>query len=135
MKEITLEAKTENLNKVLTFITEALEERGCPPKVQMQIEIAAEEIFVNIANYAYDPETGPATVQTEVNDDPLSVSITFIDHGVPYDPLKKEDPDITLSCEERPVGGLGIFMVKKSMDDITYEYKDGRNILKIKKTI
>lgn len=92
----------------------------------MQIDIAIDELFGNIAQYAYNPETGPATVRVEVSDAPISVTITFMDHGVPYDPLQKEDPDITLSAEERGSGGLGIFMVKKTMDEITYEYKDGR---------
>ena len=59
--------------------------------------------------------------------------ITFIDNGIPYDPLAKVDPDVTLSLEERDVGGLGIYLVKKTMDDILYEYKDGQNILRIKK--
>ena len=87
------------------------------------------------AHYAYRPDVGPATVRVEVEKDPPAVSITFIDHGIPYDPLAKEDPDITLSAEERSIGGLGIFMVKKSMDDIDYEYKDGQNILHIRKLI
>lgn len=101
----------------------------------MQIDIAIDELFGNIAQYAYNPETGPATVRVEVSDAPISVTITFMDHGVPYDPLQKEDPDITLSAEERGSGGLGIFMVKKTMDEITYEYKDGQNILRIRKDI
>lgn len=135
MSELTLEAKTENLDKVLSFVDEHLEEQECPMKTQMQIDIAVEELFVNIAHYAYNPEVGPVTIRVEVQKEPLAVTITFIDHGVPYDPLAKEDPDITLSAEERQIGGLGIFMVKKSMDDIAYEYKDGQNILYIKKKI
>ena len=135
MSELTLEAKTENLDKVLSFVDEHLEEQECPMKTQMQIDIAVEELFVNIAHYAYSPEVGPVTIRVEVQKEPLAVTITFIDHGVPYDPLAKEDPDITLSAEERQIGGLGIFMVKKSMDDIAYEYKDGQNILYIKKKI
>ena len=102
-------------------------------KIQMQIDIAVEEIFVNIANYAYAPEIGTATVRVEVMGDPPSVDITFIDKGIPYDPLAKADPDVTLSAEERQIGGLGIFMVKKSMDDVKYAYLDGHNILTIKK--
>ena len=102
-------------------------------RAQLQIDVAIDELFSNIAHYAYNPEIGEATVQVSVSEDPLSVIITFIDKGVPYDPLKKDDPDITLSLEDRPIGGLGIYMVKKTMDDITYEYKDGQNILAIKK--
>ena len=135
MKELTIEAKTENLDQVLSFIDEQLEENDCPMKPQMQIDVAVEELFVNIAHYAYNPEIGMATIRVEVQNDPLAVIITFVDHGVPYDPLAKDDPDITLSAEERQIGGLGIYMVKKSMDDISYEYKDGQNILRIKKNM
>ena len=133
MKELDIEAVVDNLDTVTAFIDEELEAAECPTKIQMQIGLAVEEIFVNIANYAYDPETGPATVRVEVNPDHSVVSITFIDHGVPYDPLAKEDPDITQSAEERAVGGLGIFLVKKTMDDIRYEYVNGSNILTIVK--
>ena len=122
MKELFIEAINDNLDQVLAFVDEQLEENDCPMKVQMQIDLAVEEIFVNIANYAYDPETGPATVRVDV-----------VDNGVPYDPLAKADPDITLSAEERQIGGLGIFLVKKNMDDVKYEYVNGSNILTLKK--
>ena len=135
MKELTIAATVENIGTVTDFVNEQLEALDCPMKAQMQIDIAIDELFGNIAHYAYNPEVGSATVRVEVTEDPLAVIITFIDKGVPYDPLAKEDPDITLSAEEREIGGLGIYMVKKSMDDITYEYKDGQNILKIKKNL
>lgn len=135
MKEMTLPAVVENIAQVTDFVNAQIEEIGCPMKAQVQIDIAIDELFGNIAQYAYNPETGPATVRVEVSDAPISVTITFMDHGVPYDPLQKEDPDITLSAEERGSGGLGIFMVKKTMDEITYEYKDGQNILRIRKDI
>lgn len=135
MRELNIEAKTENLNMVMDFIDQQLESLDCPIKIQMQIEVAVEELFVNIAHYAYNPEVGPATIRVEVQEKPLAVIITFIDQGMPYDPLKKEDPNVTLSAEERQIGGLGIYMVKKSMDDITYEYKEGQNILRIKKNL
>ncbi len=135
MKELELEAKIENLHQVLAFVDEQLEQMDCPMKVQMQVDIAVEEIFVNIAHYAYAPNGGPATIRAEVKSDPLAIELTFIDHGVPYDPLEKKDPDITLSAAERQIGGLGIFMVKKSMDNMKYEYKDGHNILTITKNI
>ena len=133
MKELEIEALTENLPQVLAFVDEQLEAADCPMKIQIQIDIAVEEIFVNIAHYAYAPETGKAMVRIETLADPPSVDITFIDNGVPYDPLAKADPDITLSAEEHQIGGLGIFMVKKSMDDVKYEYLDGHNILTLKK--
>ena len=133
MKELTVVATVENIETVTDFVNEQLEAPDCPMKAQMQIDIAIDELFGNIAHYAYNPEVGSATVRVEVIEDPLAVTITFIDNGVPYDPLAKADPDTTLSAEERDIGGLGIYMVKKSMDDIIYEYKDGQNILKIKK--
>ena len=135
MKELDVVAKTENLDVVTDFVNEQLEAAGCPLKILMQIDLAVEEIFVNIANYAYSPEEGPATVRVQTDSEKSTVDITFIDHGVPYDPLAKQDPDVTLSAEQRAIGGLGIFMVKKSMDDVTYEYRDGHNILTIKKGI
>lgn len=133
MKELTTTATIENIQTVTDFVNEQLEALDCPMKAMMQIDIAIDELFGNIAHYAYHPEVGSATVRVEVTEDPLAVIITFIDNGVPYDPLAAEDPDITLSAEERTVGGLGIYMVKKSMDEISYEYKDGQNILTIKK--
>ena len=135
MSELTIEAKTENLEKVLAFVDKHLEEKECAIKVQMQIDVAVEELFVNIAQYAYDSDTGMVTIQVEIQEEPLAVMITFIDNGVTYNPLAKEDPDITLAAEERQIGGLGIYMVKKTMDDITYEYKDGQNILRIRKQL
>ena len=135
MKELTIASTVENIETVTDFVNQQLEALDCPMKVQMQIDIAIDELFGNIAHYAYNPEIGQATVRVEVVEDPLSVVITFIDNGVPYDPLTKADPDTTLSAEERDIGGLGIYMVKKSMDEITYEYKDGHNILSIKKKL
>ncbi len=133
--ELTLEARTENLSKVAAFVQSRLEAAGCSLKMQMQIDVAVEEIFVNIANYAYTPEVGSATVRVEVSENPVKVSITFIDRGIPYDPLAKTDPDVSLSAEEREIGGLGIFMTKQLMDDVVYEYRDGQNILTLKKNL
>lgn len=135
MKELDIQATTENLPQVLAFVDEEIEKADCPMKVQMQIDMAVEEIFINIANYAYIPDVGPAQIRVEVQEDPLSVVLSFIDHGKPYDPLAKDDPDVTLSAEERKIGGLGIFLAKKSMDEINYEYKDGHNILTMKKRL
>ena len=135
MKEMTIPATVENIEKVTAIVDGQLEQIDCPPKAQMQIDIAIDELFGNIAQYAYNPDTGPATVRVEVTQSPISVVITFIDHGIPYDPLKTAEPDITLSAEERTIGGLGIFMVKKTIDEITYEYKNGQNILRIRKDI
>lgn len=135
MKELTIDARLENMEKVTAFVDGQLESLGCPIKAQAQIDIAIDELFGNIAHYAYNSETGPVTVRVEAQEEPLSVVITFIDNGVPYDPLAREEPDITLSAQERQIGGLGIYMVKKSMDEIAYEYKNGQNILTIKKSL
>lgn len=135
MKEITLTATLENIEAVTKFVDEQLEELDCPMKAQMQIDIAIDELFSNIARYAYTPNVGEATVRVESSDDPLTVIITFIDKGVPYNPLEKEDPDTTLSADDRQIGGLGIYMVKKSMDSMEYEYRNGQNILSIKKIL
>ena len=132
MKELTLPAAVENIEKAVAFVNSQLEAAGCPPKTMIQIDVAIDELFGNIAHYAYGKDTGDATVRVEVTEEP-AVIITFIDNGIPYNPLKKPDPDVTKDLEEREIGGLGIFMVKKSMDDITYEYKEGQNILRIKK--
>ncbi|MBR5368749.1 MAG: ATP-binding protein [Lachnospiraceae bacterium] len=133
MKELMIEATSENVDKAIEFVDEMLEEYDCPVKIQMAIDVAVDELFSNIAHYAYNPDKGFATVRVDVVKDPLAVEITFVDNGVPYDPLKKTDPDTTLSIEDRDIGGLGILIVKKTMDHINYEYKDGKNILTIKK--
>ena len=135
MKELTVDAAIENIPAVTAFVEEQLEQVGCPMKAQMQIDIAIDELFSNIAQYAYSPKTGKATVRVEMTEDPMAVVITFIDNGIPYDPLAKADPNVSLPADDRQIGGLGIFMVKKSMDEINYEYKDGQNILTIKKHI
>ncbi len=135
MKELTIAATVENIETVTDFVNEQLEAFACPMKARMQINIAIDELFGNIAHYAYHPDVGEATVRVEVVEEPLSVIITFIDGGVPYDPLAAADPDTTLSAEERALGGLGIFMVRKTMDEITYRYEGGKNILSIRKKI
>ena len=133
MKKITVDATVDNLQQVIDFATEQLEERDCPMKVVMQMELVIEEIFVNIASYAYNPEIGPATFCVEFEENPPALLMTFIDGGKPYNPLKKSDPDTTLDIDERDVGGLGIFLVKKNVDEISYRFDDGKNILNMKK--
>lgn len=131
--ELTVKAVVENLEKVISFVDEILETVECPVKVQMKIDIAVDEIFSNIAHYAYCPQTGMVTVQVEVLKEPWTVCITFIDQGIPYNPLSMPEPDTSSSVEERQLGGLGIYMVRKSMDDVSYEYRERENILTIKK--
>ena len=133
MKKIKVEAKEENLDKVLDFIRRSAEEADCPLKIQNQICIASEEIFVNIAHYAYGDKSGEAEISLDISDMQRKFTIIFSDNGIPYDPLAKEDPDITLSAEKRQVGGLGIYIVKKSMDNVSYEYRGGKNIFTMEK--
>lgn len=135
MKELDILAVKENLPEVLAFINVQLEELKCGMKIIMQIDVAVEEIFVNISSYAYSPETGPVTIRAGITEEPLSVIISFIDNGKPYDPLSQPDPNVKIPLKERKKGGLGIFMVKKTMDNVSYEYKNVQNILTITKTV
>ena len=135
MKEITLEARIENVSKAIEMVDAELEKLECPMKAQMQMELAVDEIFANIASYAYAPGTGEASVRFDFDPEEGTVTVTFTDSGVPYDPLKKEDPDVSLPAEERSIGGLGIFLVKKTMDDMWYEFRNGQNVLTLKKKI
>ena len=133
MKEITVPATPDSVKTVTEFVNEQLDAMCCPLPVRTQIDIAVDEAFSNIARYAYSPEEGPATVHMDVTGEPPGAVITFIDHGKPYDPLSNKAPDITAPVEDRPIGGLGIFLVRKTMDDVSYEYRNGQNILRIKK--
>ncbi len=132
MKELMIEAKNENLDAVLDFISGELEEAGCPMKLQTQVSVAVEEIFVNIAHYAYKPEVGGVKVRIAMGED---ITIEFEDSGIPYDPLSAADPDITLPAEEREAGGLGILLVKKIMDKVEYRREGAKNILIVKKRL
>ena len=134
-KSLTMDATTENLYQALGFVDEQLEQMECSPAVQMRIDLVVEELFVNVAHYAYAPETGSVTISIETEGNSKAVVISMEDSGVPYDPLAKEDPDVTLAAQDRQIGGLGIFMIKKNVDDIHYERKDGKNILTFKKFI
>ena len=135
MKELTLTATVENISEVTAFIDAQLEEIGCPMKAQMQIDIAIDELFGNIAHYAYAPDTGEATVQFDFDESLRRICVTLIDRGVPYNPLEKDDPDVTLSAQEREIGGLGIFLVKKTMDGIDYERRQDCNVVRIYKNL
>lgn len=126
-------AADENLPKALAFIEERLDEAGCTPKASVQLCLAAEEIFVNIARYAYGGEPGPAKIRLRTEDG--TARLTFIDGGVPYDPLAKQDPDVSLSAGEREIGGLGVFLAKQFTDNAEYEYSEGKNVLTLKKSL
>ena len=135
MKELTLSSVRENIPAVIDFINRELESLGCSVKTEAQIDIAIDELCSNIANYSYDEKHGEVTVKFETEREPRTVTLAFVDSGRPFNPLGFSDPDVTLSARERKIGGLGIYMVKKSMDDVCYEYRDGKNILTIRKTL
>lgn len=136
VNELTMEAEYERLDEVTAFVDGLLEKFGCPEYVQLQIDLAVEELYLNIASYAYYPLTGSATIRVEYRKRPArQVIITFIDSGSPYDPLARQDPDLDADVEDRKVGGLGIFMVRSCMDDVKYEYRNGQNRLTIRKNL
>ena len=131
----TFPAKIEALSDVLGFVDETLESYECPMKIQTAICVAIEEVFVNVAHYAYKDGEGDMTLAIGFDRESRDITFRMADKGVPFDPLKKPDPDITLSAEDREIGGLGIFITKKTMDSVTYAYENGENILTMIKKI
>ena len=134
-KEMTISAEIKNLETVNDFVLGNLEEYGVEKRVQLQVRLAVEEIFVNIASYAYDPEIGPAEVKCEVLEDPLRVVLQFLDGGKPFDPLAGDDADTSEDALLEREGGLGILLVKETMDEVSYRYENGKNILTIMKRL
>ena len=135
MKEKTFRATIENIAAATAFVEAGLEEAGCSMKAQMQIDVAIDEMFCNIAKYAYAPGEGDATVRLEIDEAARTAEITLIDSGVPFNPLEAKEPDTTSPSEQRPIGGLGIFLVRRTMDGMAYERRDGQNILTLRKKI
>ena len=135
MKKLVVKAVIESIPTVTDFVDKILEEHSCDMKAKIQIDIAIDEILGNISQYAYETDNGDVSVSVQVEEAPKRAIITFADSGVPYNPITTEEPDTSLSAEERKIGGLGIFMVKKTMDDMTYEYTNNCNILRITKNI
>ena len=135
MTEQIFPAKTESLPDILGFVEETLERYECPMKTQMAVCVAIEEVFVNIAHYAYGGRDGDVTLGICFDDASRTITFRMADKGIPFDPLKKPDPDITLSAEDRDIGGLGIFITKKTMDKITYAYENSQNILTMIKKV
>jgi len=131
MLEIKVPAEIDHLDNVLDFVNAAIDDLKADLKFSNNINIAVEEIFVNIAHYAYPEGDGDVIVSVLISDN--NVTIEFTDSGIPYNPLEKADPDTTLSADERSIGGLGIFMVKKLMDTMNYRYDNNKNILSITK--
>ena len=135
MKEFVIGADVCNLEAVQGFVHGMLEGKACSAKIRMQLDFVVEEIFVNIASYAYGEGYGDVVIRGIVKDSPFMLELSFLDEGIPYNPLLHEDPDLTLSAEERELGGLGIAMMKKNVDRIHYEYKNGKNVLTIGKEL
>lgn len=135
MRSITVPAFDEDPTPITEFVEEQLALYDCPRKALFQIEVAIEEIFVNIVNYAQLSEDEGVEVRCEVLDDPLRVVVQFLDDGIPFDPLEREDPDVSNTALDERDGGLGIFMVKEMMDNVSYSYEGGKNTLTILKQI
>ena len=135
MRSIVVPANSEAPNAVTEFVEEELERYDCPPKALFQIEVAIEEIVVNIVSYAQLADDAGVEVRCDVLDDPLRVVLQFLDGGVPFDPLAADDPDISPEAIQAREGGLGIFMVKKMMDGVSYAYENGKNTLTIQKNL
>lgn len=132
-RELTIDAAEENLAVVQEFVEDIIAATDCPMKTQMLIGVAVEEIFINIASYAYTPKIGKVEITAELQETPPALVLTFRDSGIPYDPVAKEDPNLHIPVEERELGGLGIYMTKQFMDEVLYEYREGNNILTLKK--
>ncbi len=137
MREVTFPATDEALQDANEFMESALEEAGCTMKNQMKIMVALEELFVNVVHYAYEDAGDDVDryVKLALDFDDDDMILKIIDSGKPFNPLKKKDPDINLSAEERKIGGLGIYMVKQTMDEVDYDHDDGCNIVTIKHKI
>ena len=131
MAELEVAAIQDNLKDVFEFVNSELKERTDNKTLMRQIKLCVEEIFLNISSYAYHPGTGNAKIILRLEGDPvpIRVSITFIDKGRPFNPLSEGNPDTESDLDERQVGGLGIFLVKNSADDIYYEFKNDQNML------
>lgn len=128
-------AKTEELDNVIAFVEESLESFGASMKVTMSVCVAIEEVFVNVAHYAYPDAEGDVRFDISFDEESRNVTFVMSDKGIAFDPLKKAAPDITLSADEREIGGLGIFITKKTMTSVSYSYENGQNILTMVKNI
>lgn len=135
MDVLTIEAVIENLGKVFSFVNRQLETADCSRKLIRQIDLSVEEIYINIASYAYSPGTGNVTICCTLQEAPPQITLVFQDAGKPYNPLTREDPNVALPAKEREIGGLGVFLVKKVMDTASYCFQDGKNVLTITKRL
>ncbi len=135
MKSLIVPAEEEKLNEIMDFVMETIEGHEPDDETSMQLELAIEEIFVNIVSYAYSPKTGDVEICAEMTEDPPELVITFADSGVPFNPLEKEEADTSPEALEEREGGLGIYMIRQLMDEVAYIHEDGKNILRIRKRL
>ena len=135
MKEKVFSASKDALSEVMAFTEECLESFDCPMKSSRAICVAVEEIFVNIASYAYGDSKGNATLSFGFDESERLMTLVVSDEGIPFNPLEREEPDITLSAADRDIGGLGIFITKKTMDTVSYKNENGKNILTMTKKL
>ena len=136
MREMTVNATPEQIEQVVDFVNEQLDTLGCSDEVRIDVDVAVDELLGNIVQYAYGPDAGIVTVRVHAEEDPTSVVISFLDSGAPFNPLAEERPNTTsLPAKERPLGGLGLFLVKELMDELTYCYRDGHNVLTVRKAL
>ena len=135
MKQLIVSARDSELGTILRFIEDELSAHDCPLKARMQLTLAAEEVFVNIARYAFSGEDGEVALSVSISSNPPLATLAFSDGGVPYNPLERPDPDVSLSAAEREIGGLGIYMVKRNVDEVRYRHENGRNVLTLIKTL
>lgn len=134
MYEIEVNSNKDNLEKVLSFIEDCISSSDVSMKSKLQLELAIEEIFVNIVSYAYGDNEGEIKIHCDLQKNPLKIAIKFIDYGKPFNPLDVDTPDVSADIENRNIGGLGLFLVKKNVNDIYYEYNN-KNILTIEKIL
>lgn len=134
MDEIKLKADSQNLEEVLSVINNCLNKYNVNIKNRLQLELAIEEIFINISKYAFKV-SGDVLIRYEINNNPFKIIVIFCDEGIPFNPLSYEPEDTKLNIEDKKIGGLGISLIKKNVDDITYEYKNGFNILTVEKLL
>ena len=135
MRELAIEAVAENLQTVMDFTTDTLSDKNCSPKTLYQLELVLEEIFINIVSYAYEGDDRPVVLSVHLEEDPAAIVVTFRDKGAPYNPLERSDPDLSAKLEKREIGGLGIFLVKKNVDEIWYEHINDENVLGFRKKL
>ena len=134
-EELVIEAVVDNLDAVNLFVHKSIEQFEVSKRNLMQLDLIVEEIFINIASYAYTPNTGLVKILLNIETAPLAISLTFIDSGIPYNPLEQSDPDVNLPVDDRQIGGLGIFLTKNIADDISYQFVDGQNVLQLTKSL